>query len=75
MAVLRAKQGETLEMMVFDHFGRQDARLIERVLDHPKNKGLAGTVILGLGTLVFVPDDLAPEEPASLLTPAIELWS
>ena len=57
MEVKYARQGDTAELMVFKHYGRQDGRLVERVVDNIENRHLAGLPeILPMGTSVFMPD-------------------
>lgn len=57
MSIQYARQGDTVELMVFEHYGRQDGRLVERVIDDLQNRHLAELPeILPIGTLVFMPD-------------------
>lgn len=74
MTFVPAKQGETLELMVFDHYGRQDGKLVERVLDHKNNRRLAALgEILPLGTSVFMPD-ITPLRPAAETRLIVNPW-
>jgi phage tail protein X len=51
----RASQGDTVEYIAWRHYGTQEARVVERVLE--ANKGLAdGGPELAAGTLVLLPD-------------------
>lgn len=76
MAVLRAKQGDTVELMVFEHYGHQGRGLIEAVLDAPANKGLSALgPVLPIGTIVTMPDEvLTVEAEAARIAPAVNLW-
>ncbi|EFO30920.1 phage Tail Protein X [Roseibium sp. TrichSKD4] len=69
MAVLttvRAKQGDTIESIIFDVFKRQDRGLIDATLELPENKGLAAHgQVLPLGTVVTLPDLSAIKEPVN----------
>ena len=63
MAVLRSNQGDTVELMVFGHYGSQDQGLVEAVLDDLANLGLADLgSVLPIGTLVTMPK-FAPGAP------------
>lgn len=74
MTFVSAKQGETLELMVFDHYGRQDGRLVERVLDHKQNRTIADAgEVLSLGQKVFMPD-IKPLRPAAETRLIINPW-
>ena len=50
----RSRQGDTVDLIVWRHYGRQDGRLVEKVLD--ANPGLADLgLLLPLGTEVVLP--------------------
>lgn len=56
MSFSYARQDDTVELMVFEHYGRQDGRLVERVIDHLENRHLADLPeFLPIGTAVFMP--------------------
>ena len=74
MGYVTAIQGDTVEQMVFDHYGRQDGRLVERVLDHKANRGLASAgTFLPLGQKVFMPD-LTPLRSAAETRLIVNPW-
>lgn len=65
-----AQQGDMVDLMVWRHYGRQDGRRVEQVLDHPKNYSLPDRdEILPVGTRVYMPHI---EEP--LVTSTFQLW-
>lgn len=68
--VVISQQGDLLDYMVWKHYGRQDGRRVEQVLDHPRNYYLPDKdEILPIGTRVYMPHI---EEP--LVTPTVRLW-
>lgn len=76
MAVLSSLEGDTIELMVYRHYGRQDADLLQRVLDHAANKELSAIgPVLPVGTVVTMPT--VPEADAAVpgaVAAAVSLW-
>ena len=74
MTIRRASQDETVELICFAHYGRQDGRIVERVLADPQNRGLAGLgTFLPLGTVIHLPD-LTPLRPAAETRLIVNPW-
>lgn len=76
MAVLTSLEGDTIELMVYRHYGRQDAELLQRVLDQAANKELSAIgPILPVGMAVTMP--AIPEASAAVpgaVAAAVSLW-
>lgn len=51
--VIRAQEGDRLDLLCWTHYGRLDSRVVERVLD--ANPGLSLLETLPAGTLVVLP--------------------
>lgn len=78
MAVLkRAQKGDTVELMIMEHYGRQSDELLRLVMTHERNKHLCAPdapFVLDSSVLVYFPDAPNQEAPR-FVTPAISLWS
>jgi len=67
--IVRARQGDTVDKLVFARYGKTDG-IVATVLD--LNPGLAAIgMILPLGTEVFMPTIVTQD----LVKPTITLWS
>lgn len=65
----RSDEGDTVDLIVWRHYGRQDDRLVEQVLD--ANPRLAGRgAVLPIGTRVWLP--VLPEPSTR---EGVRLWS
>lgn len=65
-----SQQGDALDFVVWQHYGRQDGRRVEQVLDAPENYGLADKPeILPIGTAVYMPDIADPATK-----PTVKIW-
>ncbi len=77
MAVLkRAIQGDTVESMIMDHYGRQSDELLDLVMQQEQNKHLCAPdapVVLDSHVQVYMPD-LPVQERPRIITPDINLW-
>lgn len=74
MAVQRSVQGDTIEMIIFNHYGRQSATLLDAVLMADGNEQLPGHgLFLPVGTLVHLPT-VAEAQEVKELTRIQELW-
>lgn len=68
--VVVSQQGDMVDYLVWNHYGRQDGRRVEQVLDHPRNYDLPDRPeILPVGTRVYMPHI---EEP--FVTSTVPLW-
>lgn len=68
--VVVSQQGDMLDYLVWKHYGRQDGRRVEQVLDHARNYHLPDrSEILPLGTKVYMPDI-----PEPYVTSTVQLW-
>ncbi|MBD8890887.1 tail protein X [Roseibium litorale] len=75
MAVLTSLEGETIEQVVFRHYGRQDAVLLRRVLDAPANKALSASgPFLPIGTSVTMPEVEEETTVPGAISAAVSLW-
>jgi phage tail protein X len=64
----RTREGDTLDQIVWKHYGRQDGRHVEQVLE--ANPGLVEHgPILPAGVLIQLPDLSAPEK-----VDGVRLW-
>ncbi|MEL6503501.1 MAG: tail protein X [Pseudomonadota bacterium] len=73
MATIRAQAGDTLELLVFRHYGKQDHATLTAVMD--ANPGIADHgLFLPAGLEVVVPV-LTVDEPQRVLARVQELWS
>lgn len=69
MPSYRSKQGDTVDLIAWGHYGRQDNRIVERVLE--ANPGLADYgATLPDGVLVEL-----PEIAAAPVEKGVRLWS
>lgn len=77
MAVLkRAIQGDTVESMIMDHYGRQSDELLDLVMRQEQNKHLSAPdapFVLDSRIQVYMPD-LPAQERVQIITPDINLW-
>lgn len=74
MAVQRSVQGDTIEMIIFDHYGRQSAKLLDAVLMAHGNERLPEHgLFLPVGTLVHLPT-VAEAQEVKELARIQELW-
>ncbi len=76
MAVLKALQNETVEQMIYRHYGRQDADLLDAVIDDKRNLGLAALgLLLPLGTEVYMPPETSGAPATTVAADyATNLW-
>jgi phage tail protein X len=69
MTEYRTKEGDTVDLIAWSFYGRQDARVVERVLE--ANPGLADYgPELPAGVLVYLPELTADTEQ----TGGVKLW-
>lgn len=65
-----SQQGDALDFVVWKHYGQQDGRRVEQVLEAPENYGLADKPeILTIATAVVMPDIAE-----ATITPTVKLW-
>jgi phage tail protein X len=68
----RSKEGDTVDYVAWKHYGRQDGRVVEQVLE--ANPGLADLgPVLPAGTLVNLPE-IASTPTTATATTGVKLW-
>lgn len=67
MDTVRSVDGDTIEMIVFNHYGRQTAQLLDEVFFADGNEALPRSgVFLEPGTVVYLPEDTQNSETKQL---------